>query len=112
MRVNMNKTIENENWNKQKAAEIAENNFSFYFSDKECIVSVDSCKDCEKSALEMAELKDKQYEQLINKMKCCGNCKYNDEGVCQEYIVQNCPHESSCLYGGNYCYWELMEEEE
>lgn len=52
-----------------------------------------------------------KYEQLINKMKCCGNCKYNDEGVCQEYIVQNCPHESSCLCGGNYCYWELMEEE-
>lgn len=49
-------------------------------------------------------------EQQIEKMKCCGNCKYNDEDVCQEYIVQNCPHENSCLCGGNY-YWELMEEE-
>lgn len=50
--------------NKEKAAEIAEDNFRFYKSNKEGEISTDSCKECEQSALEMAEWKDSQTAKL------------------------------------------------
>lgn len=52
--------------NKEKAREIAEENFQFYKSNKEGEISTDSCKECEQSALEMAEFKDQQIKKVLD----------------------------------------------
>lgn len=69
--------------NKEKAIEIAENNFTFYKSNVEGEISTDSCKECEQSALEMAEWKDQQFKKVLHEVEIIFNNKSNptDFGV-------------------------------
>lgn len=51
-----------------------------------------------------------KYADLLQKMKCCENCKHCRYTPIGDDIVNYCEHESSCHDDRSYYYWELKND--